>query len=155
MWPVSGHFSTADIPDVEHRIRDKLVFTAALRSNFCHSGIYPNNPWDDVVELLQYTNDTQKVIRYLRGLEAGFRKNNVMKIDNPVALTIVAADHTKMELERAERLVLLHGMVHTQAALDTGKLSSLLPSKDGRLIVTRGRLGEESLERLECPVCRY
>ena len=151
-WPVSGHFSTLDIPDVEHRIRDKLVFTAALRSNFCHSGIYPNNPWGVVEELLQYSNDIQKVIRiiarYLRGLEAGFRKNNVMNIDNPVALTIVAADHTRPELVRAERLVLLHGMVHTQAALDTGKLSSLLPSKDGRLIVTRGRLGEQSLERL-------
>ena len=39
-------------------------------------------------------------------------------------------------------------MVHTQEALDAGKLSSLLPCRDGKLIVTRGRLGEHSLERL-------
>ena len=44
-WPVSCDFSQAEIPDEEFRVRDKLVFSAAMRSNFCHSDIYPNNPW--------------------------------------------------------------------------------------------------------------
>ena len=110
--------------------------------------------------MLHYSNDIQKVIRiiarYLRGLEAGFRKKNVMNIDNPVAYTIIAADPTRLELERAERLLLLHRMVHTQAALDTGKLSSLLPSKDGRLIVQGGDWVSRVWRGcLECPVCQY
>ena len=33
-------------------------------------------------------------------------------------------------------------------AFHKGKLASLLPERDGPLIVTRGRLGEKSLERL-------
>ena len=44
--------------------------------------------------------------------------------------------------------MLLHGMPATKDALDRGILASLLPVYDGRLIVTRGRLGEKSLSRL-------
>ena len=36
----------------------------------------------------------------------------------------------------------------TKDALDSGKLDSLFPVRDGRLIVTRGRIGEKSLEKL-------
>ena len=151
-WPVYSNFDPVDIPADELRLRDRLVFSAAARFNFCHSQVHQNNPWRVVEELLQYSNNIQKVIRiiarYLRGLEAGLRKNNVMTIDNPVAYTLVAADPKKLELQTAERLLLLHGMVHTQEALEAGKLTSLLPSRDGKLIVTRGRLGEQSLERL-------
>ena len=39
-------------------------------------------------------------------------------------------------------------MPATKDALDKGKLASLLPLYDGRLIVTRGRLGEKSLNSL-------
>ena len=151
-WPVSRDISPGDIPEDEFRVRDKMVFTAAARINFCHSEIYPNNPWRVVEELLHYSNNISKVIRviarYLRGLDAGFRKSNTMTITNSVAYILVAAQPTKSELRIAERLLLLHGMVNTQEALVAGKLSSLLPTKDGKLIVTRGRLGEKSLERL-------
>ena len=141
-----------DVPEVEYRVHDRLVFSAALRSTFCYSGVHPTNPWGVVEELLQYSNNIQKLIRiiarYLRNLAAGFRKINVMNIDNLVAYTLVAAHPNKLELHTAERLLLLHGMVNTQEALVAGKLDSLLPARDGKLIVTRGRLGEQSLERL-------
>ena len=39
-------------------------------------------------------------------------------------------------------------MVHTQGALAAGKLASLLPCRDGKIIVTTGRLGEKSMQRL-------
>ena len=39
-------------------------------------------------------------------------------------------------------------MIFTQEAWEAGKLASLLPSKERRLIVTKGRLGEKSLERI-------
>ena len=151
-WPVYSNFDPVDIPADELMLRDRLVFSAAARFNFCHSQVHQSNHWRVVEELVQYSNNIQKVIRiiarYLRGLEAGLRKNNVMTIDNPASYTLVAADPKKLELQTAERLLLLHGMVHTQEALAAGKLTSLLPSRDGKLIVTRGRLGEQSLERL-------
>ena len=151
-WPVSCDFTACEIPDEEFRVRNKLVFSAALRSNFCYTNTYPKNPWMVVQELLYYSNDLTKVLRiiarYLRGLEAGLRKNNSMTIDNPVAYNIVAAPPTRLELKTAERLLLLHGMIHTNEALAAGKLSTLLPYRDGKLIVTQGRLGEQNMERL-------
>ena len=50
------------------------------------------------------------------------------------------------DLKRVELLILVHGMIDTAEAFDKGQLSSLMPFKKGRLIVTRGRLGERSLE---------
>merc|ERR1712101_9836 len=137
-WDVSSNFVPEEIPADEYRVRDKLVFSAAMRANFCHSSTYPSNPWK-VVRI---------VARYVRGLESGLRKNVNLTIENPVAYTIVAAEPKKYELETAERLLLLHGMVHTQEAWVAGKLTSLLPSKQGKIIVTRGRLGEKSLQRI-------
>ena len=51
------------------------------------------------------------------------------------------------------RLTVLRGGLTTMTlrlrpVLAVGKLSGLLPTKDGKLIVTRGRLGEKSLEVL-------
>ena len=81
-WPVSQEYSPSDLPSDEVLIRDKPVFTAACRANFCFNKIYPQNPWVVIEELLFYSNDIKKVIRiiarYIRGLEAGFRKSQVM-----------------------------------------------------------------------------
>ena len=151
-WPVSRDYSASDLPTDEVRLRDKVVFSAAFRANFCHDGVFPKNPWVVIEELLFYSNNINKVIRiiarYLRGMNAGFRKCKVMTKDNLDAYNLIAPDPKKQELDTAERLLLLHGMVHTQDALAAGKLSSLLPTRDGKLIVTRGRLGEQSLVRL-------
>merc|ERR1712101_84989 len=151
-WEVSCDFAPEEIPADEYRVRDKLVFSAAMRANFCHSSTYPSNPWKVVEQLLHYSDSLRKVVRivarYVRGLESGLRKNVNLTIENPVAYTIIAADPKKYELETAERLLLLHGMVFTQEAWVAGKLTSLLPSKERRIIVTRGRLGEKSLERI-------
>ena len=151
-WPVTRDSSPTEVPEDECMLRNKFVFSAAFRANFCHTGIYPKNPWGAVEELLQYSNNIGKVIRivarYLRGVDAGFRKFTQMNITNKVAYSIVEVCPTKDELLKAERLLLLHAMVHTQEAMVTGKLSSLLPVRDGKLVVTRGRLGEKSLERL-------
>ena len=154
VWPVSRDFCKVELPSDEVRARDGVVFAAALRTNFSNpaSAVQKKNPWAVIEELLHYSNDIKKITRiiarYLRGLEAGFRKSQVMTIENTVAYNLIAPEPKKVELERAERLLLLNGMVQTREALNSGKLASLLPSMDGKLIVTRGRLGEKSLERL-------
>ena len=61
---------------------------------------------------------------------------------------VLSAPPTSSELIRAERVILAYAMFDTAAAFHKGKLASLLPERDGPLIVTRGRLGEKSLERL-------
>ena len=52
------------------------------------------------------------------------------------------------ELETAERLVLLSAMPDTYTAYNEGELDSLIPKKEGSIIVTLGRLGERSLTAL-------
>ena len=128
-WPVTRDFSISDVPENEVRISDKTVFCAAARANFCYTDVHPKNPWGVVEELLHYSSNTKKVIRiittYLRGLDAGFRKSNAMKVENVAAYNVISADPIKTELDSAERLLLLHGMVHTHEALTAGRLSSL------------------------------
>ena len=153
-WPVTRDYSASDLPSEEFKVRDKLVFSAAMRSNFCNTGtvVSSNNPWKAVEELLYYSNDVKKIIRilarYIRGLSLGNKHSVEMKIDNLAAYNLLAPEPIKAELEKAERLLLLHGMVQTQEALDAGKLTSLLPCREGKLVVTRGRLGEVSLQNL-------
>ena len=65
-----------------------------------------------------------------------------------MSVDILTLPITAEELLAAERLVLAHGMFDTAQALHEGKLDSLLPERLGPLIVTRGRLGERSLERI-------
>ena len=151
-WPVTSSYDTSDIPSEELKVRDKLVYSAAARSNFCLSKVYEANPWKAIESVLHYSNSLDKVkriiARYLNGLQAGIRKDGIMTIDNPVAYEIVSRWPKKHELDIAEKIILLHGMVHTVEALNKGKLKTLLPFRDGRIIVTRGRLHGETLERI-------
>ena len=49
------------------------------------------------------------------------------------------------ELGQAERMLLVSSMTDTATAFQDGKLLSLMPVKEGQVIVTRGRLGEDCL----------
>ena len=151
-WPVTRHCSSDDIPETEFKIRDKLIFTAAARSTFCKSGVYPKNPWSILEDLLKYSNNLGKILRivarYLSGIGSEFKFSGKLKIENPEAYKLIQLEPSRQELQKAERLLLLHGMPATKDALDKGKLASLLPSYEGRLIITRGRLGEKSMSRL-------
>ena len=79
--------------------------------------------------------------------------------DKDQAFALMRKNLSPKDLERAERLILLHGMVDTVTALEQGKLTSLMPFRSGKLIVTRGRLGESVLEPLlgvaELPVLMH
>ena len=51
-------------------------------------------------------------------------------------------------MEFAEKLALLTAMHETVAAYKKNKLDSLIPEKDGKLIVTTGQIEDKSLSRL-------
>ena len=134
-WPVARDSCTVELPPTEVRAKGGGVFAAALRTKFCNAATavdHQKDPWAVIEELLHYSNDVKKLLRiiarYLRGLEAGFRHSQVMTMENAVTYNLIAPAPKKVELERAERLLLLHGM-------------------DEKVIVTRGRLGEKSSER--------
>ena len=151
-WPVTQIYTPEEIPESEFKVRNKCAFTAAARLIFCYSGIYQNNPWTVTEELIHYSDKIKKVLniiaRYVRGLNSDLQKSGSLKFDNPAAYELLAAEPTRAELQKAERMLLLHGMPHTKEALDSGKLDSLLPLWEGRIIVTRGRLNEKSLDKL-------
>ena len=98
VWPVSRDFCRVELPSDEVRARDGVVFAAALRTNFSNpaSAVQKKNPWAVIEELLHYSNDIKKITRiiarYLRGLEAGFRKSQIMTIENTVAYNLIAPE---------------------------------------------------------------
>ena len=149
---MSQFYSATDIPSCKYKNRDNLVFSAAVRFNFVKSGLYPANPWNVVEELLHYSNSIDKIrrilARYIRGLGSILRKSGKLFMENSTAYELNANEPTRDEFWKAERLLLLLGMTQTTEALDNCKLDSLLPIYEGKLIVTCGRLGESSLEKL-------
>ena len=152
-WPVSREFVRTKLPENEIRHRDLNFFTAAVvRTNFCSAGggkLSVPSPFSTVDEISHYSNSITKVqiilARVLRGWKSG---SIVLKINNPIALSLIAKELTKEEIEHARDLLLIHAMPATVEAFNQGKLASLLPVRDGRLIVTTGRLGGNSLSRL-------
>ena len=91
--------------------------------------------WRAVDRVLHYSNNIVKVKRILA------RVVKVRKCSNDVKA--VFADPQADEL--AKVLLLVSAMVDTAAAFYDQKLESLMPERDGMVIVTRGRLGEDCL----------
>ena len=72
----------------------------------------------------------------LRGWKAGKTKE------------ILSTPINRQELIEAEKVILASAMFGTYEAFTKGHLASLLPERKGPIIVTRGRLGEKSMERV-------
>ena len=89
---------------------------------------------------MEYTDNLRKVMsifaRVIRGWKIG------------KAVGVVSEDPTAKELEVSERMLLMVDMPASYTAFDEGKLDSLIPKKEGLMLVTTGRIGEESLSRL-------
>ena len=153
-WPATRDFVPVKLPDTELRHRDLDFFTASARVNFCFSKAKLDvvNPYNMIERLIHYSNSLNKVVRILARVMRTWRQSDLwseeLKITNPIALTAIAVEPSKTELDSAKQLLLLHAMVDTIEALNAKKLTSLLPKRDGQLIVTTGRLGERSMSRL-------
>ena len=136
LWPVSREFVGDQLPDEEVRTR-KAVIVASLRASVKSGDTQVPDLWLAVGMILNYSNDIVKVKRILA------RVIRVWK--NSTDVTAAYADPEAEELIEAERLLQVSGMVETATAYNDGKLDSLMPERQGMLIVTRGRLGEECL----------
>ena len=150
-WPVTREFVRTKLPEIEIRHRDLNFYSAAVRANFCFSDpkLEVSNPFKLVERVAGYSNSLNKVQRILARVIRSWKSPDMkLEITNPIALTKVAGEPTKEELDVARDMLLVHAMVDTVEAYNGKKLTSLLPVRCGKLIVTTGRLGERSLSRL-------
>ena len=93
-----------------------------------------------LTSVLEYSNSLQSRKRVIALILRGWKLGKTIEV--------LSAPPSAEELVHAERIILAHGMLETSQAYHEGKLSSLLPERQGPLIVTRGRLGEAGLERI-------
>ena len=137
LWPVSREFVLEQLPPEEVRTK-KAVICALLRASVQKNPLseFPDL-WRAVDRVLHYSNNIVKVKRILAGVVRVWKCSNDVKA--------VFADPQADELAEAERLLLVSAMVDTAAAFYDQKLESLMPERDGMVIVTRGRLGEDCL----------
>ena len=137
LWPVSREFVNEQLPPEEVRTK-KAVICALLRASVQKNPLseFPEL-WRAVNRVLHYSNNIVKVKKILARVLRVWKNSHDVKE--------VFADPQANELAEAERLLLVSAMVDTAAAYHDQKLESLMPERDGLVIVTRGRLGEECL----------
>ena len=157
-WPVSRHFDKKILPEEEFKVQEPKVLQATV-----HKVQVLDLPASQVIEKISKSrNNLQTVIRILarfnkfivhnsnqsetKDIESNINKQ--LKNKFPNAYKVVSSLITSEELITAERLLLEHAMILTEVALEEGKLDSLLPIRDGVLIVTQGRLGENKMSEL-------
>ena len=137
LWPVSRSCVKEDLPEEEVRTR-KAVVVAMMRGSVVKRDTSKlPDLWKAVQRILNYSNNIVLVKRILA------RVVRCWKVTKTV--DVVSPDPTAEELIEAEQLLLVSAMVETATAYNQQKLTSLLPEREGMLIVTRGRLGEECL----------
>ena len=100
--------------------------------------------WFTVQEVIEYSNNICKVIRILGYLLCMWKLSATNELPTKDNIRDLSPD----VIDTAEKLLQLSAMPASFTALESGSLLSLNPERCGSLIVTRGRLGEQSLSRL-------
>ena len=147
LWPVSRDFvKKTEVPDAELRTKRtnlyaacRVVCSSVIQSS-SKSGPKLPDLWNAITSTMNYSNSLSKVLNILSRLIRAWKLGKTMEV--------VKDDPKANELAIAENLVLLSAMPDTNSAYMEGKLDSLMPKKQGALIVTTGRLGEQSLTGL-------
>ena len=159
-WPVSRDFDKRVLPEDEFKVQEPKVFKAEV-----HKILIKNLPASRVIEQIsRYSNSFHKILRILSRYRKFFvlkykqadgdsvvpdsRHNKLLKKNFSSSYKAVSSIITLEDLIAAERLLLEHAMMQTSTALEKGHLDSLLPVRDGVLIVTQGRLGEKKMSEL-------
>ena len=134
LWPITRSFVKVDIPVNELTTKKANLFASSKVSTNVESMLVAVN------KALMYSNSLKKVMNLLARVSRAWKLGKSKEI--------VSQDPVAAELLEVERLVLFSAMADTYAALDKGKLDSLMPQMDGLIVVTTGRIGEKSLSRL-------
>ena len=147
LWPVTREFVRVPVPDEERRLPAQLL-TAAFRGVVLDKS---RTKFSTITSVLPVTHQViGTVLDQNNSIES--RKRVIALVirgwNHGKTVQVLSSQPTADELVRSERMILAHAMLDTADAFLRGELTSLLPEREGPLIVTRGRLGEKSLERL-------
>ena len=143
-WPVTREFVRVKIPDDEMRHPGQVI-TAAVRAvvlqekSDLYNAIMPIKH-QVIIQLLMQNNSMESRKRVLALVLRGWEVEKTKEV--------LSAPVTRQELINSERVILASAMFGTAEAFHKGQLASLLPERQGSIIVTRGRLGEKSMERI-------
>ena len=146
LWPITRDFVHAELPVEEVRSSVSVFLTSIRKAVITGSvkGVKLPALCLAVKEASNFYNNLHKVHRILARLIKGWDLKG-----KGIPLTKEAlGEPDAMELSKAERLLLTFSMFETVNADENGKLLSLCPKKDGNIVVTSGRLREESLSKL-------
>ena len=144
IWPVNRDFVRKSLPAEELKSPSAILRVAAVQVRKGGKGNMPRI-FSVVEEILKKNNSLESRKRVLARVLNGWKEAKGDENEEKL-MEILSFDLTSEGLKRAEQLILVHGMIDTAIALEDGKLGSLLPLRLGRLIVTRGRLGEKALD---------
>ena len=155
-WPVTRDFVRESVPDQERRqpgVVARATFAAVMvRTGSVDLSLYfPTH--HRIAGILQQNNCLHSRMNVLALVVRGWQSKTAVTQagrQSKLAVTseLLASPPNADELKQAENMILAHAMLETAEALHARKLDSLLPQRMGALIVTTGRLGEKSMERI-------
>ena len=143
-WPVTRDFVKKNLPEEEMKTPHGIVRLAAVQVEQGETARMPKL-FVSIQDILWRSNCLESRKRVLARVIMGWKSIRISESKDK-KLEVLSADLNPEILKVAEDLILVHGMIDTAVAHEEGKLSSLLPLRKGKLIVTRGRLGERSLD---------
>ena len=100
--------------------------------------------WTAISDVCHYSNSLKKVMRIIALVIRGWKLKSVGKVITAEEISYPSA----CDMNKAEKLIQLSAMPETASAFFDGKLISLNPLRNGALIVTCGRIGEEPMSEL-------
>ena len=139
-WPVHRDFVRQSPPEDEVKSWRSVLRVATVKIQVGVLDIKLPRVFGVIQEILCYNNNLESrkrvIARVINGWKAEQSSLNVE----------ISKELSPEALKAAEQLILVSAMVHTATAMEEGRLTSLMPMRKGKLIVTRGRLGERSLD---------
>ena len=137
LWPITRNFVRVDLPENELRSVKSNKFAAMIvlcgASKISKTGV---TVWATIQKIMEYSNNIMVVLRILAIVIRGWKLGK--------AEGVVELDPCAEELTIAERMMLMVDMPATYTALDKEKLDSLLPKKEGYMLVTARRIGKRN-----------
>ena len=146
LWPVHRDFVRQSLPDEEVKNLRSLLRIAAVQISGGDENIDMPRVFSVIQDILKFNNCLESRKRVIARVINGWKSakgKKTMNLEESVKM-----QPTPDDLKRAEQLILVTGMIATAEAYDEGKLTSLMPARKGKLIVTSGRLGEKSIDAI-------
>ena len=142
-WPAYRDFVRKSLPEDEVKTWRSALRIATVHINVGILNVKMPRVFTIIEEILNFNNSLESRKRVIARVINGWRavKSRKSKLGDAIANDLHPDD-----LKAAELLILVSGMIHTAKAMDEGRLASLMPMRKGKLIATRGRLGERSLD---------